>query len=100
MSERPLPGGSEEAFRVNLRSAIAVWRQQLVAPGSAGQAAKGIGDEAGELRTVASARGWWGLAQHLENVQALSRQAPHMLADAVAALARRLAIGEEPGEPS
>jgi hypothetical protein len=95
-----LPGGSEEAFRVNLRSAIAVWRQQLVAPGSAGQAAKGIGDEAGELRAVASARGWWGLAQHLENVQALSRQAPHMLADAVAALARRLAIGEEPGEPS
>jgi hypothetical protein len=95
-----LPGGSEEAFRVNLRSAIAVWRQRMVAPGSAEQAARAIGDEAGELRTVASSRGWWGLAQHLENVEALSRQAPHMLAEAVAALARRLALGEEPGEAS
>jgi Transglycosylase SLT domain len=70
------------------------------APGSAGQAARAIGDEAGELKTVASLRGWWGLAQHLENVEAQSRQAPHVLTEAVAALARRLALGEPAGEAS
>jgi transglycosylase-like protein with SLT domain len=87
---------AEAAFRSNVREAVAVWRDRLAAPGGVPRECAAIGREAAELRQVAETRGWWALAQHLGNVENLSREAPASLLDAVGAIAKRLAPSEDP----
>ena len=95
LSEGPAAIG-EAAFRSNLREAVSVWRDRLAAPGGVPRECAAIGSEAAELRKVAESRGWWALAQHLGNVENLSREAPTALLDAVCAVARRLVASEDP----
>jgi hypothetical protein len=90
----------EEAFRSNLRDAVTVWRQRLERAGAGPRESEGIGREAAELRTVAESRGWWALAQHLANVESLSREGVTTLQAAVVALARRLTPGEAAPAPN
>jgi|HubBroStandDraft_1064217.scaffolds.fasta_scaffold01078_11 transglycosylase-like protein with SLT domain len=90
---------AEAAFRSNLREAVTVWRARLAAPGGVPRECAAIGSEAAELRKVAESRGWWALAQHLGNVENLSREAPTALLDAVSAVVRRLGPNEDP-QPS
>ena len=84
----------ESAFRSNVREAVRVWRERLVAAPAPNECAA-IGSEAADLRRLAESRGWWALAQHLEIVETLSRESPATLRDAVATLGRRVAVSDE-----
>src|SRR5271154_6163914 len=98
LSEGPA-ANDEAAFRLNVRQAVNLWRERLAvggappraggwiggggarAPPGGGGAPRGGGGGGGgatppELRKVAESRGWWALAQHLGNVETLSRTAP------------------------
>ncbi len=94
----PEASGGEAAFRANLRSTVALWRQRLASAGSSPAEGRAVGEEARQLRAIAAAQGWWALAQHLENVEVLSNQNPATVPEAVAALARRLTPSDEPPE--
>jgi len=96
MAGRPADAGSAEAaFRANLRDTVTLWRRRLAASSDTTEAA-GIGSEAAQLRSIAESHAWWPIAQHLGNVETLSRESPVALAGALEALVARLAPAVDP----